>query len=635
MGAVYLAERADDEYQQQVALKVVKRGMDPDSSCAASAPSGRSWPRLDHPSIARLLDGGATADGLPYFVMEYVEGEPIDEYCEAHAAVARGAARAVPRGLRRRAVRAPEPRRAPRPQARQHPGDAPRARSSCSTSASPSCSSQDERPRATDGHRRRAGAMTPGVREPRAGAGRAHHDRERRLLAGRAALRAADRPSCRYRVRRPASRTEVARVIASGAAEPRPSTRRGRGPERRSPPPPARGRPRQHRAHGAAQGARAPLRVGGPARRGRPAAPRGPAGHRAARTPWRYRAGKFVRRHRGGRRGRGRARSVARRRAWASPSWQARVARRERARAEQRFEDVRQLANSSSSSSTTPSRTCPARRRRGSSWSAAAWSTSTASSREGGNPALQRDSRTPTGGWATCRASQLREPRRQQGGPGQLREVGGGAARARCGAAGRPAHPPRSGHRDLPQGHAARRTLQRFRGGRGRGQRGPGHHRGRGRRRPGRRGLAARPPQHQHQARRRLPGHEPAGGVARDLREGPPAVRGGLPQDGRQRGSVQLRHRPGQGRYGSPAARAGGRKRWPGWSGRGRHSPRSSRRGTTSPPSAACPSSSTTSGTCTRKRGTTRPPSPPIARPWPCARCSLRPTRAMRWRART
>ena len=72
---------------------------------------------LDHPNIARLLDGGVTADGQPYLVMEYVDGVPITTYCDAHRLDVAGAAAALRRGLRRRAARAPEPRRPPRPQA--------------------------------------------------------------------------------------------------------------------------------------------------------------------------------------------------------------------------------------------------------------------------------------------------------------------------------------------------------------------------------------------------------------------------------------------------------------------------------------------------------------------------------------
>jgi serine/threonine protein kinase len=81
MGAVYLAERADGQFQQQVALKLIKRGMDTDEIISRFRHERQILAGLNHPNIARLLDGGTTADGLPYFVMEYIVGQPIDRYC--------------------------------------------------------------------------------------------------------------------------------------------------------------------------------------------------------------------------------------------------------------------------------------------------------------------------------------------------------------------------------------------------------------------------------------------------------------------------------------------------------------------------------------------------------------------------
>lgn len=81
MGVVYLAYRDDGEFQQQVAVKLVKRGMDTDSILRRFRSERQILAGLDHPNIARLLDGGTTADGLPYFVMEYIDGAPIDRYC--------------------------------------------------------------------------------------------------------------------------------------------------------------------------------------------------------------------------------------------------------------------------------------------------------------------------------------------------------------------------------------------------------------------------------------------------------------------------------------------------------------------------------------------------------------------------
>jgi len=84
MGAVYLAERADEQYKKQVAIKLIKRGMDTDSVLRHFRNERQILASFDHPNIARLFDGGMTKDGLPYFIMEYVEGVPIDKYCDAH-----------------------------------------------------------------------------------------------------------------------------------------------------------------------------------------------------------------------------------------------------------------------------------------------------------------------------------------------------------------------------------------------------------------------------------------------------------------------------------------------------------------------------------------------------------------------
>jgi len=84
MGTVYLAVRADDQFRKQVAIKVVNRGMDTDIILRRFTMELQILANLEHPNIARLLEGGSTSDGLPYFVMEYVEGLPINEYCDFH-----------------------------------------------------------------------------------------------------------------------------------------------------------------------------------------------------------------------------------------------------------------------------------------------------------------------------------------------------------------------------------------------------------------------------------------------------------------------------------------------------------------------------------------------------------------------
>jgi non-specific serine/threonine protein kinase/serine/threonine-protein kinase len=84
MGAVYLAVRADLGLDKKVALKIVKRGMDTESILRRFVMERQILANLDQPNIARFLDGGTTEDGLPYFVMEYVEGQPITKYCDAN-----------------------------------------------------------------------------------------------------------------------------------------------------------------------------------------------------------------------------------------------------------------------------------------------------------------------------------------------------------------------------------------------------------------------------------------------------------------------------------------------------------------------------------------------------------------------
>ncbi len=83
MGTVYLATRDDDQFEQQVAIKVVRRGMDTDLVLARFRNERQILAGFDHPNIARLFDGGSTETGLPYFIMEYVEGQAIDEYCDS------------------------------------------------------------------------------------------------------------------------------------------------------------------------------------------------------------------------------------------------------------------------------------------------------------------------------------------------------------------------------------------------------------------------------------------------------------------------------------------------------------------------------------------------------------------------
>ena len=80
MGVVYRARRSDDVFKKEVAIKVVKRGMDTDAILRRFRHERRILGSLEHPYIARVLDGGSTEGGLPYLVMEYVDGQPVTAY---------------------------------------------------------------------------------------------------------------------------------------------------------------------------------------------------------------------------------------------------------------------------------------------------------------------------------------------------------------------------------------------------------------------------------------------------------------------------------------------------------------------------------------------------------------------------
>jgi serine/threonine-protein kinase len=84
MGVVYRAVRADDEYKIEVAIKAVSCGLFTDDLRQRFLRERQILANLDHPNIARLLDGGTTPEGMPYVVMEFVAGKPIDVYCGEH-----------------------------------------------------------------------------------------------------------------------------------------------------------------------------------------------------------------------------------------------------------------------------------------------------------------------------------------------------------------------------------------------------------------------------------------------------------------------------------------------------------------------------------------------------------------------
>ncbi len=84
MGAVYLAQRADEEFEQVVAIKLGRHKLVDPMTKARLKAERQILANLDHPNIARLLDGGTTDEGVPYIVMEYIDGVRIDTYCDVH-----------------------------------------------------------------------------------------------------------------------------------------------------------------------------------------------------------------------------------------------------------------------------------------------------------------------------------------------------------------------------------------------------------------------------------------------------------------------------------------------------------------------------------------------------------------------
>lgn len=84
MSVVYLAARSDAEYEQKVAIKLIAHPFINQELCRRLLAERQILARLRHPNIARLLDGGSTPDGIPYFVMEYVDGLAVDRYCDTH-----------------------------------------------------------------------------------------------------------------------------------------------------------------------------------------------------------------------------------------------------------------------------------------------------------------------------------------------------------------------------------------------------------------------------------------------------------------------------------------------------------------------------------------------------------------------
>lgn len=82
MGVVYRAARSDDQFQKEVAIKIVRLGLDTEDMRRRFRHERQILAAIDHPNIAKLLDGGTTQDGRPYLVMDYVDGVPLTTYCD-------------------------------------------------------------------------------------------------------------------------------------------------------------------------------------------------------------------------------------------------------------------------------------------------------------------------------------------------------------------------------------------------------------------------------------------------------------------------------------------------------------------------------------------------------------------------
>ena len=194
-GVVFMAEQ-QQPVRRKVALKVIKPGMDTRQVIARFEAERQALALMDHQNIAKVLDAGATDAGRPYFVMELVTGVPITEFCDQNQLTPRERLELFVAGLPRGAARAHEGDHPPRHQADERAGHAARRRAGAEGDRLRR--RQGDRPaahRQDAVHPLRADGRHAAVHEPRAGgderARRGHA--QRRLLPGRAALRAADR----------------------------------------------------------------------------------------------------------------------------------------------------------------------------------------------------------------------------------------------------------------------------------------------------------------------------------------------------------------------------------------------------------------------------------------------------------
>ena len=225
MGMVYRAQQLHP-IVREVAVKLVRRGLDTDRIVARFAAERQALARMDHPGIARVIDAGASVDGRPYFVMELVEGQTLSAFCDGRQlsirsrldlfiAICAGVQHAHQRGIIHRDLKPHERARA-----------GPRR---C-------CGTEDHRLRDTEGgdqrrgirltDRRKARPSAPPVHEPRTGGTHRRGDRHahRYLLARRVAVRTADRKPTP-----PTSHAHAGGTPARARWRPAAEAKRGRG----------------------------------------------------------------------------------------------------------------------------------------------------------------------------------------------------------------------------------------------------------------------------------------------------------------------------------------------------------------------------------------------------------------------
>ena len=90
MGVVYRARRSDQQFERDVAIKLLNNPLASDDARRRFFAERQILADLNHPNVAQLLDGGTTEEGIPYLVMEFIDGQPIDEYCRGGGRVAGG-----------------------------------------------------------------------------------------------------------------------------------------------------------------------------------------------------------------------------------------------------------------------------------------------------------------------------------------------------------------------------------------------------------------------------------------------------------------------------------------------------------------------------------------------------------------